>query len=126
MGAVIPIHSHRTFTREQAEQILPIVHRITERAAAQFSDIREQLQWAPPEEPHHRRLHSQLDQLVRQWAIKISQLGCEPRGIWLVDFDSGDGWFSWRYGDEGLSFFHPPEIDPKGSHPRSTSRKLPT
>ena len=126
MGAVIPIHSHRTFTREEAEQVLPIVRRITERAAARFIDIKEQLRWTPPEEPHHSRLHSQLDQLVRQWAMKVSQLGCEPRGIWLVDFDSGNGWFSWRYGDENLSFFHPPDFDPEGPAPRDSSRKLTT
>ena len=56
----------------------------------------------------------------------MSHLGCEPRGIWLVDFDSGDGWFSWRYGDEDLSFFHPPEFDSEDQHSRSTPKKLPT
>ena len=107
MGAVIPIHSRRTFTQDEAEELLPIVRRVTEQAALRAQDLNEQLRWVPHEEPLHARLRSELDLIVRRWAIKVSKLGCEPRGVWLVDFDAGDGWFSWRLGDEHLSFFHP-------------------
>lgn len=107
MGEVIPIHSRRTFTHDEACTLLPIVKRITDRAAARFDEIREQLQWTPAEEPLGKRLQQDLDGVVRRWAVKVSQLGCEARGIWLVDFDAGNGWFSWRYGDDELVFFHP-------------------
>ena len=107
MGDVIPIHSRRQFTQDEAEELLPIVRRITEVAASRAQDINEQMRWAPREEPLSARLRAELDLVVRRWAIKVSRLGCEPRGVWLVDFDAGDGWFSWRYGDEQLSFFHP-------------------
>ena len=110
MGEVIPIHARRTFTYEDAWQLLPIVRRITERAATEASDLQEQLRWIPKDEPAYRRLKARLDLAVRRWAIKVSQLGCEPRGIWLVDFDAGDGWYSWRYGDDGLNFFHSHEV----------------
>lgn len=107
MGNVISIHSHRTFTQEDAESILPVVRRITERAAADASEINEQIRFVPDGEPLHNRLQMQLNSIIRHWAIKISKLGATPRGVWLVDFDAGDGWFSWRHGDETLSFFHP-------------------
>lgn len=107
MGAVIPIHSRRTFTIEEAEEILPIIRRITDQASLRARDLQEQLRWVPREEPLFRRLKAELDLIVRRWAVKIAQLGCEPRGVWLVDFDTGDGWLSWRQGDESLSFFHP-------------------
>lgn len=110
MDNVIPIHSRRTFTRDDAEQILPIVKRMTERAAGAFNELREQLHWTPKDEPNFKRLHREIDLIVTRWATKVSRLGCEPKGVWLVDFDSGDGWFSWRYGDEELSFFHPHEF----------------
>ena len=106
MGEVIPIHSRRTFSLEEAESLLPIVRRITERAALEVRDLQEQLRFVPHGEGLHQRLAAQADVAVRRWAIKISQLGCEPRGIWLVDFDAGSGWFSWRLGDERLAFFH--------------------
>lgn len=107
MGAVIPIHSRRTFTKEEAESLLPIIRRITDRAAEDAKEIHEQLKFVPGDEPLHKRLHMEMDRIIRRWAIKVSQLGCEPRGIWLVDFDAGDGCFSWRIGDESLSYFHP-------------------
>jgi len=107
MGELIPIHSRRTFTREEAESLLPIVRRITETAAVQTKDLSEQLRWVPADEPLSSRLRQDMDLIVRRWAVKVKRLGCAPRGIWLVDFDAGDGWFSWRYGDEQLSFFHP-------------------
>lgn len=106
MGAVIPIHSRRTFTAEAAEEILPVVRRITEQSSLRLRDITEQLRWVPREEALHARLKAEQDLIVRRWAVKISKLGCEPRGVWIVDFDAGDGWFSWRYGDESLNFFH--------------------
>lgn len=112
MGALIPIHSRRTFTLEQAEGILPIVRRITDHAAAAARGLQEELRWVPREEPLYARRKSELDLIVRRWAVKIARLGCEPRGIWLVDFDAGEGWFSWRLGDESLSFFHRQEGAP--------------
>lgn len=107
MGDVIPIHSRRIFTKEEAEGLLPVVRRITDAAAARACELQEQLGWIPPDEPLHMRLRAELDLIVRRWAIKLSKLGCEPRGVWLVDFDAGEGWFSWRHGDDALSFFHP-------------------
>ncbi|HPM41500.1 MAG TPA: DUF2203 family protein [bacterium] len=109
MGDVIPIHSRRTFTREDAERLLPVVRRITESAAARARSLNDELSFVPREEALHERLKGEIDLTVRRWAIKVSQLGCAPRGVWLVDFDSGNGWFSWRLGDEDLSHFHPCE-----------------
>jgi hypothetical protein len=34
------------------------------------------------------------------------QLGCLPKGIWLVDFDNGEGYYCWRYGDDQIEYFH--------------------
>lgn len=106
MGDVVPIHSRRTFTREEAEDLLPVVRRITEKVSQEIADLQEQIRYVPHTEQLYHRLYSQIELSVRRWAIKISKLGCEPRGMWLVDFDSGSGWFTWRLGDEGLAFFH--------------------
>ncbi len=113
MGEVIPIHSRRTFSEQEAGSLLPVVRRITEKVAAEVAQLQEQLRFVPHEEPLHRRLYSQIESEVQRWAVKISRLGCEPRGIWLVDFDAGEGWFSWRLGDERLAFFHSHEF-PQG------------
>jgi Uncharacterized conserved protein (DUF2203) len=106
MGEVIPIHSRRTFSREEAEHLLPVVRRITVQAAEELDALKEELRYVPHDQPLFARLSAQVELAVRRWAIKVSRLGCEARGIWLVDFDAGDGCFSWRLGDEQLAFFH--------------------
>jgi len=117
MGDVVPIHSRRTFSREEAEELLPVVRRITQAFSAEVFELQEQIRYVPHTEPLYKRLYSQIEAAVRRWAIKISKLGCEPRGIWLVDFDAGEGWFTWRLGDEGLAFFHSHEAARADLHP---------
>lgn len=108
MAEIIPILSERKFTEEQAESMLPTVKRITAEAARQAAKIEEQLRFIPREEPIFGRLATELDLLIRRWAIKLKKLGLRPTGLWIVDFDAGDGWFTWRLGDEHVSYFSSP------------------
>lgn len=125
MGDVIPIHSRRIFSEEEARALLPTIRRITERFAHEVQDIKEHLRFVPEEEPLSKRLQMELDLAIRRWSVKVSRLGCEPRGVWLVDFDAGNGWFSWRLGDEALSFFHPTSESGEPS-PEAPFDELPT
>lgn len=106
MGEIIPIHTRRSFSSAEAERLLPVIRRMTEKAAREVAQLQEQIRFVPQNEPLYQRLFAKMQLAVRRWSIKVSQLGCEPRGVWLVDFNAGDGWFTWRLGDEGLAFFH--------------------
>jgi hypothetical protein len=106
MAEIIPILHARTFSQEEAENLLPYVRRITASAAAEAEKITDQLRFIPRDEPIFNRLSTDLDLVIRRWAIKIKKLGLRPSGIWIVDFDAGEGWFSWRLGDESVSFFN--------------------
>lgn len=106
MGIIIPIHRHRVFSREDAEALLPIIRRITQIAANAALELRDQLKFIPEDEPLASRLRSEHDLIIKRWAIKITRLGCEPKGAWIVDFLATEGWFTWRLGDENLNFFH--------------------
>jgi len=125
MGEVIPIHSRRTFTKEEAESILPIIRRVTEGTSAEVAELQEKLKFVPPSEPLYDRIYSSIELAIRRWAVKISKLGCEPRGIWLVDFDAGEGWYTWRLGDDELCFFHSHEA-PRGSLTPILGGEIPT
>jgi hypothetical protein len=39
------------------------------------------------------------ESVVRDWAEEMLSLGIEVKGIWLVDFDSGAGYYCWKYPD---------------------------
>jgi hypothetical protein len=36
----------------------------------------------------------------------MEALGVEVKGLWLVDFDNGSGYYCWQWPEEGLEYFH--------------------
>jgi len=57
-------------------------------------------------ESRRPELEEACEEIVRLWAQEISAVGCEVKGLWLVDWDSGDGYYCWRFPEESISFFH--------------------
>ncbi len=85
----------KTFTLEQARELLPRVKEITSDAVFRYARLGE---GAETEEEHQK--------IVRDWAGEILSLGAEIKGLWLVDFDSGAGYYCWKYPEPSLEYFH--------------------
>ena len=83
----------RIFSYEQAVALLPEVQRITTDAV----DRVENTVSAEPEA---------YERIVTEWAEEIMSLGIEVKGLWLVDFDSGSGYYCWRHPEPALEYFH--------------------
>ena len=83
----------KTFSYEDACALLPEVQRLTDVAVEQV----EQLEEAEPEV---------YQQIVADWAESVMALGIEVKGLWLVDFDSGGGYYCWRHPEPALEYFH--------------------
>lgn len=66
---------------------------------------------APPD------VQARIDEIVTEWAQAIIAKGVEVKGLWLVDFDSGSGYYCWRYPETGLHFFHSHEDGFRGRMP---------
>ena len=69
------------------------MQRITEDAVVRVSEL-------PEEEPE------EYQRAIMEWAESVVALGVEVKGIWLVDFDSGGGYYCWRYPEPALEYFH--------------------
>ena len=83
----------KTFTYEEAAVLLPDVLRLTHEAVEQVDAL--------PEEAVQ-----QYQAIVSQWAESVMQLGIEVKGLWLIDFDNGSGYYCWHYPEESLQYFH--------------------
>ena len=81
------------FSYEQAAELLPVVQRLTASAARRV----DALDTEDPGEYQH---------IVTEWAREILALGLEVKGVWLVDFDSGAGYYCWRHPEPALEYFH--------------------
>ncbi len=86
------------FSYEQAVALLPEVRRLTEEAYGAVEALTEH---GPVQDAEAR-----LNDLVGRWAEAMMQLGLEVKGLWLVDFDNGSGYYCWRYPEAGLLFYH--------------------
>lgn len=91
MAEVIEFKQGKKFTLQQAKVVLPVVKKITKEAALQIEQL---------------TTDEERSQVVERWAQKIVKLGCEPKGLWLVDFDNGSGYYCWHYPEEEVDFFH--------------------
>ena len=86
----------RTFTFEEAKKLLPAVRERTRRALAKIEALQENGTEDGPE----------AKGILVAWAREMEELGIEVKGPWLVDFDSGDGYWCWRWPEETLDYYH--------------------
>jgi len=84
----------RIFTYEQAAALLPEVQRLTTVAVEKLDQVSAD---APPAE---------YQTIVSEWADAVMSLGIEVKGLWLIDFDNGSGYYCWQYPETSLQYFH--------------------
>lgn len=79
--------------------------RITEDAIGEATELLGEPPVEEPLEVEEGKV-SELRELLRQWTENVLELGVEVKGLWLVDFDSGSGYYCWRYPEPALEYFH--------------------
>ncbi len=84
----------KIFSYEEAAALLPAVLTMTAEAVAVVDDLTED---TPPE---------QYEKVVQKWATDVMTLGIEVKGLWLVDFDNGSGYYCWKHPEPSLQYFH--------------------
>ena len=94
------------FSLEEARAKLPQVKLLTADAVRQAEALTLQLQRLAEEDPEHAQLSSALREVVNDWADEVRALGLEAKGLWLVDFDNGEGYYCWAYPEETIGHYH--------------------
>lgn len=95
----------RIFTYEEALEVLPEVQKMTTEAVQKISVFAAQI-FAAREEDHKKGYEKEQAKAVNNWVQTIEQLGCEVKGLWLVDFDNGEGYYCWQYPEANLEYYH--------------------
>ncbi len=85
------------FSYQEASVLLPEVRHATEDAHRRVEGL------AASSAPDAR---TEADAIVEAWAQGLHARGLEIKGLWLVDFDNGSGYYCWRYPEERLEFYH--------------------
>ncbi|MCY3843446.1 MAG: DUF2203 domain-containing protein [Acidobacteria bacterium] len=98
--------SSRRFTLKDAQLLLPAVRARTADAVEQARAVAERLDRLPNGHPDRERLLQALDRVIGDWTSAIQALGAEVKGLWLVDFDTGEGYYCWRYPEAAVQHYH--------------------
>jgi hypothetical protein len=85
----------KIFTYEDASALLPEVQRLTKAAVDRASELADD---TATTEDYQR--------IVQEWANEVMSLGIDVKGLWLVDFDNGSGYYCWQWPEESLQYFH--------------------
>jgi len=97
----------RIFTYTEAAALLPEVRLLTEQAYRRVEELSAGGAGAAAE----------LEAVVDAWAHEILARGAEIKGLWLVDFDNGSGYYCWRHPETGLMYYHSYEDGFRGRVP---------
>ena len=87
-----PGQERKVFTLEEARALLPQVRELTSEAVARYTSL-------PGE------LEDERESVVQDWMRQVRSLGLEIKGLWLVDFDSGAGYYCWKYPEPAIDHF---------------------
>jgi hypothetical protein len=85
------------FSYEEASGLLPEVRLATEEAYQRVERLAAS---------SGREAQAEADAVVQHWAQGLLARGLEIKGLWLVDFDNGNGYYCWRYPETRLEFYH--------------------
>lgn len=95
----------RFFSLVEAESLLPVVQKLTRRAVIELEPIQLSYRKHLDCDPRKSQLALDYERVVRSWIRHMERLGLVVRSLWKVDFDTGDGYLSWRYPELRLGFF---------------------
>jgi hypothetical protein len=81
--------------RTRTAPVVPEVERLLARRAS-----------LDPESEEYAELEARIRVQIGRWARAMEALGVEVKGLWLVDFDNGSGYYCWKWPEEELAWFH--------------------
>jgi hypothetical protein len=87
----------RIFSYSEASALLPEVRQLTEQAYQRVEELSAGVAGVTRVE---------IEAAVNTWAREVAARGAEIKGLWLVDFDNGSGYYCWRHPEPGLRYYH--------------------
>ena len=95
----------KVFQLDEARDLLPLVKKITGISNEQLSPVQDRLNRMLSNDPRRIKYEHDYQMIVSRWKKKIERLGVQTTGLWVVEFDLGNGCLAWRYPELSLAYF---------------------
>lgn len=103
----IGYRKRRIFALEEARAVFPIIYRLTTESQKVVHELLAQLKLiSRPDDHRAKSIELEIQNQVQKWQSKIESLGAEPKGLWIVDFDNGYGYFCWKFPEDQIFYCH--------------------
>jgi hypothetical protein len=96
----------RSWTLATARAMLGDVRERTAAAVNEVESLVERREALPADSPERVALDARIQVAISRWIRAMEALGLEIKGLWLVDFDNGIGYYCWKWPEERLEHFH--------------------
>jgi hypothetical protein len=106
VAEILPCGESRIFSLSEAQALFPLVLRLTKAAHAELEPVRKTLETLLPTDPRLPAVEKSYEETVKHWVGKMERLGLVVKGLWLVDFDTGDGYLCWKFPELRLGHYH--------------------
>ncbi len=97
--------SSKIWTLLEAKKILPKIINLTEYYYNQYIEIEERLT-SILHEMEQERLEEKMEKIINLWVMQMIELQVEVKGLWLIDFDNGKGYYCWKYPEKDILYEH--------------------
>jgi len=95
----------KLFSFSEADKLLPLVRSITQKHQTELTPIQNRLKKMLSNDPRRNSVEHEYEQVVSRWKSKVEKLGTSVCGLWVVEFNVGEGALSWRYPELSLAYF---------------------
>lgn len=103
---IVELKPKKVFSFQDISELLPIVLRITKQYSEKVSKLITKLEHVRHQDHNVNEIESEINSLIQEWQIKVEKLGAITKGLWIADFDSGDGYFCWKFPEDKIMFWH--------------------
>lgn len=104
---IIPLDQKRKFTLDEAQEILPIVYSVTDKAQKEVKHLMNKMEAIKNVSGQRAaEIEGEINGIVERWQHKMQRLGASPKGLWLADFDNGKGYYCWKFPETQIGFWH--------------------
>lgn len=106
MGQLVSITPEpKIFSLAEAQTELAHVMRVTDDYVQQWKPLDDRLKRMLSNDPRRPDVERDYEIVVVAWKTKLETLGVIARDLWLVEFDTGEGYLVWKYPDIRLSSY---------------------
>ncbi|MCS7206182.1 MAG: DUF2203 domain-containing protein [Leptospiraceae bacterium] len=106
----------KIWTLEEAREVFPIIYKITDEYYRKVESLQRKMENILPEF-EQEQIEEEIQNLIRIWIMKMIDMKVEVKGLWLIDFDHGKGYYCWKYNEPDILYEHDYESGFRGRRP---------